>query len=361
MNRKLTAWALSGALLCTMSLPIMAADATDLPLATGTEESQTLPNSVLYIGTIKSISKDEKGTVTQLLLNSEGSGEYAMNISEQTAWIDSKNHTAIKPSDVKEGQEVRVFHSPVETRSLPPQSAAYAVVVNPAQTGSNAQYYVVESTTLKEGKLEITTDNGGLYISANDQTKLSAYGSDSAVALKDIKAGDTIMAWCEAYALSYPAQTYTDYIMVLPKAIDVELTRAELVSLLHDAAGKPVVNYAMNYSDVKGDDTYAEAVRWATSQKLVGGYDNGSFGPQDKVTREQLVTILWRRAGSPVLADYTGLTQFSDVASIAPFARQAMDWAHQKGMITAIANGTLAPQAPATQALVQAMLKAMGI
>lgn len=66
-----------------------------------------------------------------------------MNISSDTVWIDSGNRTASDPADLKEGESVYVFHSPISTRSLPPQSAAYAVVRNIPQDISCAQYHVV--------------------------------------------------------------------------------------------------------------------------------------------------------------------------------------------------------------------------
>ena len=65
------------------------------------------------------------------------------------------------------------------------------------------------------------------------------------------------------------------------------LTRAELVSALHQKAGSPVVNFAMDYTDVEPEAEYAEAVRWASSEKIAGGYGENQFGPEDPVTRSR--------------------------------------------------------------------------
>ena len=65
------------------------------------------------------------------------------------------------------------------------------------------------------------------------------------------------------------------------------LTRAMLVTILWRQAEKPVVNYLMRFSDVPEDQWYSEAVRWAASEQLVGGYGDGRFGTDDPITQEQ--------------------------------------------------------------------------
>ena len=75
-----------------------------------------------------------------------------------------------------------------------------------------------------------------------------------------------------------------------------DCTRADFVTFLWRAAGKPVVNYAMNFSDVKESSYYAEAVRWAASLGIVTGFSQNTFGAAAAVTREQAVTMLWRFA-----------------------------------------------------------------
>ncbi len=78
------------------------------------------------------------------------------------------------------------------------------------------------------------------------------------------------------------------------------LTRAMLVTILWRQAQKPVVNYLMQFSDVPEGQWYSEAVRWAASEKLVGGYGNGRFGTSDPITQEHLNLIFQRYTGQPV-------------------------------------------------------------
>lgn len=144
MNKKLPVLILTGALACAVFSPALAAEKAPAltPPAAYVEEVQTLPNSVLYYGTLTEIVRDEDGSIFQLSMDSEQFGEYVMNISEQTAWIDSANHTAADPAALQEGQSLYVFHSPIATLSLPPQSAAFAVVTNLPMDAQSAQLHL---------------------------------------------------------------------------------------------------------------------------------------------------------------------------------------------------------------------------
>lgn len=76
------------------------------------------------------------------------------------------------------------------------------------------------------------------------------------------------------------------------------LTRAELILALYEQEGTCGINFAMDYTDVSPDAEYAEAICWASSEGMVQGYGNGTFGPDDAVTREQMAVILYRYAQS---------------------------------------------------------------
>ncbi len=222
MKRKLTACMLAGVLSLSLAVPALAAETA---VGSGenaggtalTEQKPSAKYSVLYYGKVAEIRTDEQGNMTQLVMESEAYGDYIMNLSEQVVWIDSGNHTASDPSTLKVGEGIYVFHSPVATYSIPPQSPALAIVRNIPQDISCAHYQVVESVEkLADGSVQIVTDQGGLHITADADTGLSRYSGDEAFALDELKAGDRIMAWYEAVLESYPAQTYARHIMLLP-------------------------------------------------------------------------------------------------------------------------------------------------
>ena len=79
-------------------------------------------------------------------------------------------------------------------------------------------------------------------------------------------------------------------------APDVTTSRSMIATILWRMAGSPVVNYAMNFADVPQDQWYSEAIRWAASEGIVGGYGNGLFGTNDPITREQFAVMLYRFA-----------------------------------------------------------------
>lgn len=80
---------------------------------------------------------------------------------------------------------------------------------------------------------------------------------------------------------------------------DNHLSRAQLAQILYNKEGRPAVTGSSTFTDVAPGAWYAPAVTWATERGIAGGYGNGTFGPNDNITREQLTVMLWRYAGSP--------------------------------------------------------------
>ena len=86
------------------------------------------------------------------------------------------------------------------------------------------------------------------------------------------------------------------------------------------------------------------------AQKIVLGYDDGLFRPDRGVSREDMITLLYRYAGSPKTSGRK-LAEFRDNASISDYARQAMEWAVENGLILGYAeDGTIRPQSTTTRA-----------
>lgn len=140
---------------------------------------------------------------------------------------------------------------------------------------------------------------------------------------------------------------------------DLFTSRAMIVTVLWRLSGSPVVNYYMPFADVDQASWYAEAVRWAASCGIVTGYDNGNFGPNDSITREQLAAILYRCAtyrqeDTSIGAD-TNILSFTDAASVSEYAVPALQWACGAGILQG-ADGALLPAHPATRAQTAAIL-----
>lgn len=104
-------------------------------------------------------------------------------------------------------------------------------------------------------------------------------------------------------------------------------TRAQIVTFLWRAAGSPVVNYAMNMSDVPEGSYYAEAVRWALSEGITTGTTENTFSPDSECTRAQAVAFLFRYAASEAVTLQELVPGFSDADSVPGYALPAMNWA----------------------------------
>lgn len=104
-------------------------------------------------------------------------------------------------------------------------------------------------------------------------------------------------------------------------------TRAQIVTFLWRAAGSPVVNYAMNMSDVPEGNYYAEAVRWALSEGITTGTTENTFSPDSECTRAQAIAFLFRCAASEAVTLQELMSGFSDADSVPGYALPAMNWA----------------------------------
>ena len=144
-------------------------------------------------------------------------------------------------------------------------------------------------------------------------------------------------------------------------APDATTSRSMIATILWRMAGSPVVNYAMDYTDVAQGQWYSEAIRWAASEGIVGGYGNGLFGTNDPITREQLAAMLYRFAqeqGYDVsIGENTNILSYTDVADLSEYAISAMQWAVGAGIINGTGDGsTLSPHGQATRAQAAVML-----
>ena len=136
---------------------------------------------------------------------------------------------------------------------------------------------------------------------------------------------------------------------------DGSVTRAQLVTILYRIAGSPSVNGLTNqFADVSHGTWYTDAVIWAAAKGIVTGTTKDTFAPNSNITREQLATILYRYNGSKK-DPANHLKPFEDSGSVSAYAADAMNWAVGAGIING--SGTqLMPLASATRVQTSAML-----
>ncbi len=153
------------------------------------------------------------------------------------------------------------------------------------------------------------------------------------------------------YCLDNSLMTGTTATHFDPSAV---LTRGMLAQILYNQAGQPAAGSASSFTDVMSGAWYEPAVQYAAGTGLAAGYENGAYGPNDPVTREQLVVVLWRHAGSPASGISVPLSDFFETRA---YADEAMRWAYGRGIISGKSNGLLDPSGQASRAEVAQMLK----
>lgn len=130
------------------------------------------------------------------------------------------------------------------------------------------------------------------------------------------------------------------------------LNRAQLVTMLYRHAGSPAVEGESTFIDVPAESFYTDAVIWASENGIVNGYEDGSFRPADAITREQIVTMLHRYVVSLGMdnGERNDLAAFEDLDMLHEYAREPMEWAVANGVINGLSETTLGPQQSANRA-----------
>ncbi len=137
---------------------------------------------------------------------------------------------------------------------------------------------------------------------------------------------------------------------------EAPLTRAALAESLYRLAGSPLEaaggednqDEASPFADVGPDHPNFAAIRWAKHNGVVSGYEDGSFGPEDPVTREQIASLLWNQQGGQ--EQEPPRAPFTDLEAVSDWARTAVNWAYQAKMMSGNTDGTFLPQNNATRA-----------
>ena len=204
-----------------------------------------------------------------------------------------------------------------------------------------------------DGRVEFDVPHFSNYVIVYDAEKAAACPQDDTCPIRAFPDADPT-AWYHDgvhYALENGIMSGMGNSLFAP---NTATSRAMLAQILWNMEDKPVVNYALSYTDVDGEAWYAEAVRWAASEGIVNGMGNNLFAPAQDITREMLVTILHRYAqkkGVDVgVGEDTNILSYDDAADVSQWAASAMQWAVGSGLLTGRTDSTLNPRDSATRA-----------
>jgi hypothetical protein len=133
---------------------------------------------------------------------------------------------------------------------------------------------------------------------------------------------------------------------------DGAMTRSMFATVLHRYYDTPAPAAAAPFADIPANDWYSVAVAWAYEQGHMNGTGDNQFSPEGEISLEQMLTVLWRCAGSPP----SSATLPADLGPVSPWASDAVRWAGETGLLTDI-GGTLTAQGAATRAQVAGILR----
>ena len=187
----------------------------------------------------------------------------------------------------------------------------------------------------KDGDKVKITEKKGKYTFTMPASKVIIKGKFVEEAPEQIFADVPVDAYCYEAVKWAASEGITGGIGNNLFAPGLPCTRGQIVTFLWRAAGSPAPKSMSSFADVPADAYYAKAVAWAVENGITGGTGDGKFSPDATCTRAQAVTFLYRASGSPAVS---GSAAFSDVAADAYYA-SAVKWAEKNGITGGIGNG----------------------
>ena len=230
--------------------------------------------------------------------------------------------------------------------SVSPKNAIQGSTVTVKVTPDSG--YVVDEVTVTDNRgneLKLTQKGVGTYtftMPAGQVTVTAAFAPAAEQSpFRDVSASDYYYDAVK-WAAEEGITSGTSADLFSPSA---PCTRAQMVTFLWRAAGSPNVGGALTFTDVADSAYYAPAVRWAASVGVTSGTGAGRFSPDDPCTRGQMAAFLYRWQQSPAAS---GSNPFADVAD-SDYYYAAVLWAYQKGVTQGVSANAFAPSAPCTR------------
>ena len=321
-----------------------------------------LPSAELRVDrqTLAAVTEQAAGSKIRLVVEPDGTARGTMTAAQKSTLAGMKNAAALEAYFVSNNTRIHDFKGGSVELSIPYRA-----------NGAIRAWFLKEDGTREPVSARYDKENAQLILHHFSHYVIEELDSSAAytVCAKDdscpLRAfGDlTAAAWYHDgvhYCLENGLMQGVSGGKFLP---DGSTTRAQLVTILWRLEGSPETTGAVRFGDTAGGAWYTEAVRWAVGCGVVKGYDNGCFGPNDAVTREQMAAILYRYAqhkGYDVSAgEDTNILSFDDAFAVSEYAIPSMQWACGSGMVHGIARDgrmLLAPRDTTTRAQTATLL-----
>ena len=315
----------------------------------------------------------KNGTYMEGIPSGSGAGTYKI-------WYKVKadaNHSDSEPQSVTVTIAPRKLSAQVEDKTmyagdqLPAFTATYSGFVGNDTTESIVQadtaVFHTDATGKQAGKFDITMTTAPQLNGGNYELKLSAV-TKGMLTVNERPRMPKVTKDDDTPESPFDDVTQGDYFFDPVRwAVDEEIaqgvgggkfaphapcTRAQIVTMLWRAAGSPEPKGTAGFADIPAGAYYAKAVAWAAEQGIAAGVGGGRFDPHAPCTRAQAVTLLHRAAGAP---ETDADAPFADVPTTA-YYKEAVAWATQQGITTGVGDGKFAPDATCTRAQIVTML-----
>ena len=318
------------------------------------EEKLTTQPTVKYIGTDGSeITPDMTKTGEAKIL----AGGAAASDNYTIRYEDGKLTVSTRPSGG--GGSSRPSTNPVQTEVSKDPDGTVSLSKTSAAKGDKVTITVKPERHYEVGEV-IVRDSKGKQLTVKD----NGDGTYTFEMPADKVTVEPTFTWVNPFADVANSAYYVDAVEWMLKrevtqgttettfSPNLNCTRAQIVTFLWRAAGSPEPKGTVGFADVSAGSYYAKAVAWAVENGITGGTGNGLFSPDATCTRAQSAAFLYRAAGSPAVSGSAG---FSDVAADAYYA-QAVAWAKEHGITDGIGGGLFGSANDCTRAQIAAFL-----
>lgn len=296
--------------------------------------------TVKFNGTNKDVAKDATETFSYTKPSSSSSGGSSSGKTTYKVTTSAVNNGGVNasPSNAEKGATITITLSPDKGYKLDKLTVTdgSGKSVSTVKKSDTVYTFTMPASAVKVGVS---------YVKATE--------TPSGTKFNDVSANDWFASAVD-YVTGKGMMNGTADNTFSPKA---HTTRGMVVTVLYRLENQPSTS-AASFTDVASGAYYANAVAWANANGIVSGYGSGKFGPNDKVTREQLAAILYRYAQYKKY-DVSGaksLDGYTDAQSVSSYAVPALQWANAAGIVTGKSGSKLDPKGNATRAEVAAML-----
>lgn len=296
--------------------------------------------TVKFNGTDKEIDKDHTETFSYTKPSSSGGSSSGKMTYKVTTSAVNNGGVNASPSSAEKGATITITLSPDKGYKLDKLTVTdgSGKTVSTVKKSDTVYTFTMPASAVKVGVS---------YVKATE--------TPSETKFNDVSANDWFASAVD-YVTGKGMMNGTADNTFSPKA---NTTRGMVVTVLYRLENQPSTS-AASFTDVASGAYYANAVAWANANGIVSGYGSGKFGPNDKVTREQLAAILYRYAQykkyDVSVGEDTNILSYDDAQSISTYAIPAIQWACGAGVVTGKSGSKLDPKGNATRAEVAAML-----